>query len=256
LNSKKERSVRTFMRILVSNDDGIFSPGLVALAEVAEKFGEVLVVAPDVEQSAMGQAITIQRPLTYHRTSLKSFSAYRVNGTPADCVALGLYRWGGADLVLSGVNLGTNMGSDIWHSGTVAAAKQASLLGVQAAAFSMPVNGCEPDFEPLKEAIENSIGIVLDQDHPLINVNLPGSNVTGYSWTRQSVRAYNGAVVPAKDPRGREHYWFVATPLTEPEEGSDRWALERGMVSLTPLRLDLTDELRLENQLSAHKVKA
>jgi 5'-nucleotidase len=238
------------MRILVSNDDGIFSPGLVALAEVAEQFGEVLVVAPDVEQSAMGQAITIQRPLTYRSTSLKSFTAYRVNGTPADCVALGLYHWGGADLVLSGVNLGTNMGSDIWHSGTVAAAKQGALLGVRSAAFSIPVNDGEPEFDPLREAISNSIEIVLGQDHPLVNVNLPGSDVKGYRWTRQSVRSYNGAVVPDKDPRGREHFWFVATPLTAPEEGSDRWALENNLVSLTPLRLDLTDDLQLQSRLS------
>ena len=237
------------MRILLSNDDGIFSPGLVALADVAEGFGEVLVVAPDVEQSAMGQAITIQRPLTYRSTALKSYTAYRVNGTPADCVALGLYQWGGADLVLSGINLGTNMGSDIWHSGTVAAAKQAALLGVRSAAFSMPVNGGEPEYDPLKDAIKRSIEIVLSQQHPLINVNLPAGDVAGYRWTRQSVRAYNGAVVPDEDPRGREHFWFVATPLTAPEEGSDRWALENNLVSLTPLRLYLTDDVQLE----AHK---
>ena len=87
------------MRILVSNDDGIYSPGLEALATVAARFGEVRVVAPDVEQSAMGHAITIQRPLKYHRTRLGDFEAYRVNGTPADCVALGLHHWDGADLV-------------------------------------------------------------------------------------------------------------------------------------------------------------
>jgi 5'-nucleotidase len=244
------------MRILVSNDDGIFSPGLVALADVAEQFGEVLIVAPDVEQSAMGHAITIQRPLTYRHTTMKSFSAYRVNGTPADCVAMGLYQWEGVDLVLSGVNLGTNLGNDIWHSGTVAAAKQAALLGVQAAAFSMPVNGNEPNFEPLKDAIKRSIEIVLAQDHPLINVNLPESDITGYLWTHQSVRSYSGAVVPDKDPRGRQHYWFIATPLTDPEEGSDRWALRHNMVSLTPLRLDLTDEVQLGARLSDEKVRS
>jgi 5'-nucleotidase len=106
------------MRILITNDDGIYSPGLEALATVAARFGEVRVVAPDVEQSAMGHAITIQRPLKYHRTRLADFEAYRVNGTPADCVALGLYHWDGADLVLSGINLGSNLGHDVWHSGT------------------------------------------------------------------------------------------------------------------------------------------
>jgi 5'-nucleotidase len=110
------------MRILVSNDDGIFSPGLLALAEVASQFGEVVIFAPDFEQSAMGHAITIQRPLQYHRVRMvENFEAYRVNGTPADCVAMGLYHLGGADLVLSGINVGSNLGNDVWHSGTVAA---------------------------------------------------------------------------------------------------------------------------------------
>nr|HMN61486.1 5'/3'-nucleotidase SurE [Anaerolinea sp.] len=91
------------MKILVSNDDGIFSPGLIALAEVAAQFGEVMIFAPDFEQSAVSHAITIQRPLQYHRVKMvRGFEAYRVNGTPADCVAMGLFHWGGADLVLSG----------------------------------------------------------------------------------------------------------------------------------------------------------
>jgi 5'-nucleotidase len=114
----------------------------------------------------------------------------------------------------------------------------------------MPVNGHEPDFEPLKHAINESIDIVLGQDHPLINVNLPESKVEGFVWTHQSVRSYSGAVVPDNDPRGRQHYWFIATPLTEPDEGSDRWALKNNLVSLTPLRLDLTDELQLDARMS------
>ena len=101
------------MRILVSNDDGIYSPGLAALAEVAGEFGTVRVVAPDVEQSAMGHAITASRPLTYRRTQVGNIEAYRVNGTPADCVALGAYHWDKVDLVLSGVNLGLNIGNSI-----------------------------------------------------------------------------------------------------------------------------------------------
>ena len=97
------------MRILIANDDGVYSPGIVALAEVATRFGEVRIVAPDVEQSSMGHAITANRPLNYQKARLKDFDAYRVNGTPADCVALGLHLWGGADLVLSGINLGLNL---------------------------------------------------------------------------------------------------------------------------------------------------
>jgi 5'-nucleotidase len=235
------------MGILIANDDGIFSPGLIALAEVAEKFGEVLVMAPDVEQSAMGHAITIQRPLRYFKTRLNQFEAYRVNGTPADCVAIGMYHWGKPDLVLSGVNLGSNLGNDIWSSGTVAAAKQATLLGVKAMAFSMPVNGVEPNFEGTKPYIAQVINMFLEEKEwpMLVNVNLP-ADPQGILWTHQSVRHYNGKVVEGEDPMGRKHYWFAAIPLTEPDEGSDRWAVEHNLVSLTPLRLNLTDENWLE----------
>jgi 5'-nucleotidase len=127
------------MRILISNDDGIYSPGLHALAEMAREFGDVRIVAPDVEQSSMGHAITASRPLTYRRTPIQDFEAYRVNGTPADCVALGTSQWEKVDLVLSGINLGSNLGNSAWHSGTLAAAKQAALLGCRGIALSAPV---------------------------------------------------------------------------------------------------------------------
>ena len=126
------------MRILVSNDDGIYSPGIMALAEVASEFGTVRVVAPDVEQSSMGHAITATRALSYRATHLGKLAAYRVNGTPADCVALGTYHWDQVDVVLSGLNHGLNLGNSIWHSGTLAAAKQAALLGVRGVALSAP----------------------------------------------------------------------------------------------------------------------
>ena len=132
------------MRILVSNDDGIYSPGIAALAEVASRFGDVRIVAPDVEQSSMGHAITASRPLSYRRTPVKNFEAYRVNGTPADCVALGSYNWDKVDIVLSGINMGSNLGNAMWHSGTLAAAKQGALLGLRGIAFSTPVMKDEP----------------------------------------------------------------------------------------------------------------
>jgi 5'-nucleotidase len=237
------------MRILITNDDGIYSPGLEALATVAALFGEVRVVAPDVEQSAMGQAITIQRPLKYHRTHLGNFEAYRVNGTPADCVALGLYHWDGADLVLSGINLGSNLGHDVWHSGTVAAAKQAKLHGVRAAAFSLALNGGDPNFDGVLPYIDDVIRLLLAfKESFLVNVNLPQHPI-GLCWTRQSVREYNGWVVEGEDPMGRRHYWFAAKPLTDPDENTDRWAVENNYVALTPLRLDLTDAVWLQQLL-------
>ena len=238
------------MRILIANDDGIYSPGLCALAEAASPFGDVRIVAPDVEQSSMSHAITASRPLSYRPVPMKGFEAYRVNGTPADCVALGAYNWEKVDLVLSGVNLGPNLGNAVWHSGTLAAAKQAALLGLRGIAFSTPVTGGEPDFEALKPHVTRVLEILLPRrDLKLVNVNIP-AGARGVRWTRQSVRHYDGKVVPAEDPAGRKIYWFTVTPIEELEEGTDRWAVERGYVSITPLRLDLTDEEALARALS------
>ena len=234
------------MRILISNDDGVYSPGIAALAQVAAKFGEVRVVAPDVEMSSASHSITAWRPLLYKPTPLKDLSAYRVNGTPADCVALGMYHWEKVDVVLSGINLGTNLGNGIWHSGTLAAAKQAVLFGARGIAFSTPSTDAEPDFSKLSPWIEKVLQLLLPEPRlTLVNVNLP-TTPKGIRWTRQSVRHYDGKVVPSKDPLGRMHFWFTVVPLEETEEDTDRWAVEKGYVSLTPLRLDLTNDAELE----------
>jgi 5'-nucleotidase len=193
----------------------------------------------------MGHAITASRPLHYHATPLGDFEAYRVNGTPADCVALGAYKWEKVDLVLSGINLGTNLGNAMWHSGTLAAAKQAALLGMRGVAFSAPVGETQPDFDILKPYIEKVLKLLLEEPGlALVNVNLP-EKPKGIRWTRQSVRHYDGKVMPGEDPMKRKHYWFTVVPVEETEEGTDRWAVERDFVSVTPLRLDLTDERAL-----------
>jgi 5'-nucleotidase len=234
------------MRILVSNDDGVYSPGIAALARAAADFGEARIVAPDVERSSAGHSITSSRPLSYKRTHHLPVEAYRVNGTPADCVALGAYHWDHVDVVLSGLNIGLNLGNGIWHSGTVAAAKQATLLGLRGIALSAP-SGAEPDFEPFKPWIRRVLESLLrDSTLPLVNVNLP-REPRGLIWTRVSVRRYDGLVVPAKDPAGRELYWFTVKPIEGADEGTDRWAIEQGWISMTPLRLDLTDEAQLRH---------
>jgi 5'-nucleotidase len=232
----------TYMRILIANDDGIYSPGLAALAEVASRFGEVRVVAPDVEQSSMGHAITHSRPLAFRRTPLlRKFDAYRVNGTPADCVALGAFLWKDVDVVLSGINLGPNIGNGIWHSGTLAAAKQAALLGLRGIALSTPTGKSEPDFARLDPWVERVLALLLPESSlRLVNVNFP-PNPTGMCWTRVSVRHYDGEVATMADPQGREVYWLTVRPIEETERGTDRWALQRDHVSITPLQLDLTD---------------
>lgn len=233
------------MRILIANDDGVYSPGIAALAEAASRLGDVRIVAPDVEMSSAGHSITASRPLSYKRTTLGRFEAYRVNGTPADCVALGAYNWDRVDVVLSGINLGPNLGNGMWHSGTIAAARQAALLGMRGIALSAPAAD-EPKFEPLMPCLEEVLRLLLFEcPLILVNVNFPDGPPHGIRWTRQSVRHYDGRVVPAQDPMGRPLYWFTVTPIEETEEGTDRWAVERGYVSMTPLRLDITDEKEL-----------
>jgi 5'-nucleotidase len=242
------------MRILICNDDGIYSPGIRALAEVASRFGEVRIVAPSVEQSSMGQAISSNRPLTYSRTKVGDFAAYRVNGTPADCVALGTSNWEKVDVVLSGINLGLNIGNGMWHSGTLAAAKQAALFGLRGIALSTPSGEEDPDYKHIFPYLEKTLELLFGlPELRLVNVNFP-QQPRGIQWTRQSVRHYDGKVVPGTDPMGRSHFWFTVTPIEETEEGTDRWAIQHDAVSITPLRLDLTDYEALQRAVgqSAH----
>jgi 5'-nucleotidase len=242
------------MQILVSNDDGIYSPGIAALAAVASEFGTVRIVAPDVERSSTGHAITASRPLSYRRTTIGNLTAYRVDGTPADCVALGAYHWETVDLVLSGLNLGFNLGNSIWHSGTLAAAKQAALLGIRGVALSGPAS-MERDGPDLRPWLRRVLEVLISTDLPLVNVNVP-REPRGLVWSRASVRRYDGHVVPTKDPLGRDLFWFTVSPIEGAEGGTDRWAVEQGWVSLTPLRLDLTDEQQLQNIRARHPLDA
>ena len=238
------------MRILITNDDGVYSPGIAALAQVASRFGEVRIVAPDVEMSSASASITASRPLTYKRTQLPTggLDAYRVNGTPGDCVMLGTTLWEKVDVVLSGINIGTNLGNALWHSGTLAAAKQAALLGLRGIALSAPATEREqPNFDLLKPWATTVLEMLFDVPNlPLVNVNFPAKPPRGTLWTCQSMRHYDGKVVPANDPMGRLHYWYTVVPVEATEEGTDRWVMEQGYVSMTPLRLDLTDEAALE----------
>lgn len=233
------------MRILIVNDDGIYSPGIRALAQVAREFGHVTIIAPDVERSSTGHAVTHSRPLSYRKTPILDFDAFRVDGTPADCVAVGFSILEPFDVVLSGLNIGPNLGNSMWHSGTLAGAKQAALMGSRGIALSAPSTSLEVGFETLTPFVRRALAVLLpDERLPLVNVNFP-ARPKGTMWTRQSVRHYDGKVVPIKDPMGRQLYWFTVVPIEETEEGTDRWAVDRGFASITPLRLDLTDTAAL-----------
>ena len=233
------------MRILLANDDGIYSPGLLALAMTARRYGDVRIVAPDVEQSSMGHAITHSRPLRVRRTRIGQLDGLRVNGTPADCVALGCHLHDDINVVLSGVNLGPNLGNSMWHSGTLAGAKQGALLGRRGIALSTWNVDDEQGFERMRPHIRQVLTELLPlQEIELLNVNIP-PDTRGITWTRQSVRHYDGIVVPGKDPLGHEHFWVSVRALEEVEEGSDRWAARHQLTSVTPLRLDLTNHQAL-----------
>jgi 5'-nucleotidase len=239
------------MRILITNDDSIYSPGIAALAMVASQFGEVIVVAPDVEQSSAGHAVTHRIPLTLKKAPVDfgGLEAFRVTGTPADCVALGTHLYMKTDVVLSGINLGLNLGNSMWHSGTLAGAKQAVLLGLKGIALSTSFDKQDPDFKLLLPWVKETLSLLLNKSgFGLFNVNFPPAP-KGIKWTRQSVRFYDGKIVPGMDPMGRKHYWFTVTPLEPAEENTDRWAVENGYVSITPLRLDLTNEEVLAREM-------
>lgn len=235
------------MNLLIANDDGVYSPGLQVLAEVASQLGNVRIVAPDHEQSSMSHAVTLTRPLSYRKTVISNVEAFRVNGTPADCVALGINNWENVDAVLSGINLGYNLGNSLWHSGTLAAAKQAALFGVRGIALSaMPFERVE-DYASLRPWVERVLRELLaaPPELRLINVNFPRAP-EGMMWARQSVRHYEGKVMAATDPLGNPHFWFTAQPIEALDPDTDRAAVAAGMVAMTPLVLDLTDRAALD----------
>lgn len=229
------------MRLLISNDDGIYSPGLALLARVAERHGDVIVVAPDVENSSASHSISSSRPLSYRRaTFADGIEAYRVNGTPADCVALGMFHDRNIDVVLSGVNLGTNLGNAIWHSGTMAAARQGALLGARGIAFSMSTTGDDARFDAIEQYVERVLTQLLPRHElRLVNVNIP-PEPRGIKWVRQAVEKYDGQVVPANDPYGRPIYWLAVSQIEEHSDGTDLWAFQRGYITITPLTTDIT----------------
>jgi 5'-nucleotidase len=228
--------------ILVTNDDGIHAQGLQALVDALEELGEVHVIAPDREQSAVGHALTLHRPLRVERIAERRFA---VNGTPSDCVNLGVLGVlpEAPALVVSGINHGANLGDDVTYSGTVSAAMEGTLLGVP----SMAVSQVDPDgggFEAAAEVARLVAARLLVEGLPaktFLNVNVPRGPLAGVRVTRLGHRVYREKVVQEVDPRGRSYYWIGAgPPVWEEDEGSDIAAIYGGFATITPLHLDLT----------------
>jgi 5'/3'-nucleotidase len=241
--------------ILVTNDDGIQSEGLWALAGAVRALGEVIVVAPDREQSAVSHSLTLHRPL---RIDELDHLRYAVDGTPTDCVNLALNGivTRRPSLLLSGINKGANLGDDVTYSGTVSAAMEGTLLGVPSIAVSL-LGRASFDFGGAAAFIPLLAGEVLAHGLPadtLLNVNVPqlenGGRAEGVVLTRMGRRGYGDAIVEKVDPRGRKYYWIGGEELAfVDDEGTDFHAVSRKLISVTPIHLDLTnyrsfDELR------------
>jgi 5'-nucleotidase len=235
-------------RILVTNDDGINAPGLKILEKIARSLSrDVWVVAPEIEQSGAGHSLTLRRPLQVRRIAPRRFAA---DGTPTDCVLLAvnhLIEGRRPDLVLSGVNRGSNLGEDVTYSGTVAAAMEATLLGIRAIALSQMRQGQVLSWHVAQqhgaEVVRRLVSVPWTEG-VLVNVNFPyltKGKAAGVRVVRQGRRAANIEIAHAADPMGRNYLWIGDFTSDNPVgEGTDLWAVRQGAIAVTPLHLDLT----------------
>ena len=239
--------------ILVTNDDGIGSHGLRALASALKSIGDVYIVAPQTEQSAVSHALTMHRPLRY--TSIDE-RTYSVNGTPTDCVIIGVNKLLPVkpDVIVSGINHGGNLGDNITYSGTVAAAMEGTMIGIPSMAVSLVLNdpenlGNRALLKKFKTAAEYARLItekILSHGLPrdtLLNVNIPDvEKIKGISITRQGKLTYDNAIKNINDPWGRTCYWIGGgTPVWESGDNTDLDAVHKGYISITPIHMDLTN---------------
>jgi len=241
------------MHILVTNDDGVYAPGLFALAQALMKVGKVTIVAPDRNWSASGHVKTMHRPLRVKSVTLhKQVAALATDGAPSDCVALALLGLvpEKIDLVVSGINTNANIGHDVTYSGTVTAAMEAAIWNLPGIAVSLetPENHHgEMEYGPAARAAAHIVEQVAAHGLPegvLLNVNvphLPESEIKGILITRQGLRVYRDELVRREDPHGKPYYWIGGdAPTGVRENGTDFGALSAGYISITPLHLDLT----------------
>ncbi len=239
--------------ILVSNDDGVRSEGIGVLADALKALGTVYVVAPDRERSAASHSLSLTHPLRVEKISPR---VYSVDGTPTDCVNLGvngILRGRKIDLLVSGINKGANLGDDITYSGTVSAAMEGTLLGVTSIAVSLATRS--------RFRFDTAAAMALDvarkvlrkglPDDTLLNVNVPNlanGEIRGVRITRMGKRVYGDMIVEKRDPRGKKYYWIGGDNLnSEDIPGSDLEAIEQGFISVTPIHLDLTNYTALRS---------
>jgi 5'-nucleotidase len=239
--------------ILVTNDDGVFAPGVLALAQELRKIGKVTIVAPDHNWSASGHVKTMSRPLRVKEVCLADGSlAFACDGAPSDCVALPILGLlpDPVDFVVSGINPNANLGHDVTYSGTVTAAMEAAISNVPSIAVSLDApeyHGGSLDYSTAARVAAKMVLVVHANGLPrgvLLNINvpyLPFDEIKGYEVTRQGLRVYRDELIQREDPRGRPYYWIGGdVPTGVPDKGTDIGELKEGYVSITPISMDLT----------------
>lgn len=241
-------------RILVTNDDGVESEGIVVLASALAALGEVTVVAPERDRSGVGHALSVHEPVRVHQLKGRDVRTFACTGTPADCVVIGSFDLCGGlpSLVVSGINRGANLGDDVNYSGTVAAAIEGALVGVPSIAISLAATWPEHSREhhwqsALDSALQIASDILRDGLAPrtYLNVNVPNhapTELQGVRWTRQGRKKYGDRLDPRRDPRGGAYYWIWGSfDPSQIEEGTDLAAIRDRYVSVTPMSVDRTD---------------
>lgn len=242
--------------ILVTNDDGIFAPGIQRLIRIAQSLGHVYVVAPDSPQSGQGHAVTLSEPLRLRKVHvMDGVDAYECTGTPVDCVKLAknvLYPDKQIDLCVSGINHGSNASINILYSGTMSAAMEASLEGIDSIGFSFLNYSFEADMDPALPYVKEIMAHVLTHGLKgcrLLNVNIPdvdGGEIRGIKVCRQSHGSWVEEFQPGLDPRGEQYYWLTGRFVArDAHEDTDIWALKNGYISVVPSKYDLTDEIAI-----------
>lgn len=254
------------MRFLLTNDDGLFAPGIIALAKEFSAMGEVIIVAPESQRSAVGHSITLHKALRLNRVTIPGLDieAYTTNGTPTDAIMLGYFavlNEEKPDFVISGVNKGPNMGEDITYSGTVAAAMEGALVGIPSLSISLGKFD-STKFDQAAMFMGKFVtdhGELIPEPPEFLNVNYPDldiSDIKGFRITRLGTRKYKDVVHEKIDPRGIKYYWIAGEKIfADNPEGTDIHAVQNGYVSVCPLTLDMT-HYRLLEELSAKAKQA
>ena len=240
--------------ILVTNDDGVLAPGLLALIEVARELGDIIVVAPDGPQSGVGHAITVSEPLRLDRVDyFDGIEAWQCSGTPADCVKLAkeIVLHHKPDLCLSGINHGSNASINVIYSGTMSAAVEAAVEGINSIGFSLVDWSYNADFEPCKPFVKKIAEQVLKNGIPAkttLNVNIPkGKDIKGVKVCRQAHAKWEEEFDTREDPNGRKYHWLTGNFVNHDKgEDTDQWALGKGYISVVPVQFDLTAHHAIE----------